>query len=143
MINNTIGSKRLYKIFLCVIKYLPSVLAAMKIIGLILGYFGITSFFLTCIGGTSILMLALLYLISFIFRFCSLYRLSLNYVTTITGLTTIDYYFTLPIVTGSLFYMYAFLSGLFIIAWIYVFYKNRNNPKIDYIKQLCETYVCC
>lgn len=143
MINNTIGSKRLYKIFLSLIKYLPSVLAVMKIIGLILGYFGITSFFLTCIGGTSILMLVLLYLISFIFRFCGLYRLSLNYVTTITGLTTIDYYYTLPIATGSLFYMYAFISGLFIMAWIYVFYKNRKNPKIDHIKQLCETYVCC
>lgn len=141
MINNTIGSKNLYKIFLGVIKYTPNILALIQIIGLILSYFGITSFFLTCIGGTSLIMLLLLYLISFIFRFCGLYRLSLNYVTLITGLTIIDYYFTLPIDVGSLFYLYAFISGIFIIIWIVYWYTHRNNPKVNHIKQLCDN--CC
>ena len=75
----TILNKNVYKVFISVIKFLPNLLALFKIIGLLLSYFKMTSFALTCIGGTSIILLVLLYLISFVFRFCGLYRLSLNY----------------------------------------------------------------
>ncbi len=141
--NDVIYSKKLYKIFLSVIKFLPNILAVSKIIGLILNYFEITSFVLTCFGGTSILFLGLLYLISFVFRFCGIYRLSLNYVTLIYILTIIDYYFGIPFSTPDLYRLYIFITGIFISSWIYIWYKNRKNPKIDHIKQLCDRYVDC
>ena len=138
--NNTLRNKNLYKLFLVVIKYVPTVLALLKIIGLVLSYFNITSFFLTCFGGTSITLLVLLYLLSIIFRFCGLYRLSLNYVTLITGITIFDWYFTIPLSVSGMFALYGIITGVFIISWIVYWYKNRNNPKIDHIKQLCDDY---
>lgn len=139
---NTIGSKRLYKIFLSIIKFVPNILALIQIINLILCYFGIPSFLLTCLGGTSIILLIILYLISFIFKFCGLYRLSLNYTTLVTLLTIIDYYIGIPIDNTLLYELYGAITGVFISLWVWIFYKNRKNPKVDHIKSLCERYVC-
>ena len=140
---NTLRNKQLYKLFLIAIKYTPTILAISKILGLILSYFGITSFLLTCMSGTSILFLGMLYLISIIFRFCGLYRLSLNYVTLITLISICDWYFDFPIKTAGLYTIYSVISGVFIISWIVIWYKNRHNPRIDYIKQLCDKYADC
>jgi len=141
--NHTIGNKNVYKIFITGIKYVPNILALMQIISLTLGYFGISSFILTCVGGTSIILLVLLYLISIIFRFCGLYRLSLNYVTLITAMSIYDWYIGIPITPGHIYYVYAIISGVFIITWIIYWYTHRNNPKVDHIKRLCDNYVDC
>ena len=142
MVENTLRNKRLYKIFISIIKYIPNILALLQIISLILSYLGIHTFFITCFGGTSIILLTILYLISIIFRFCGLYRLSLNYVTLITSLTIFDWYVGIPLSVESLYFLYASISGVFISLWVWIFYKNRKNPKVDHIKGLCERYVC-
>lgn len=143
MIENTLRSKKLYKLFITFIKYVPSCLVFAKILTLVLNYLGINvAFALTCISGTSLTFLLLLYLISFIFRFCGLYRLSLNYVTLVTLLTIIDYYIGIPINNDVLYKVYGIITGVFIILWVWFFYKNRNNPKIDHIKHLCDN-ICC
>lgn len=141
MDNSTLVNKNLYKLFLGIIKYVPNILAVSKIIGLILSYFGITSFALTCFGGTSIILLVIMYLISFIFRFCGLYRISLNYVSLIYILTIIDFYIGIPLDIEALYTLYAFITGVFATIWIWFFYTHRNNPKINHIKQLCDN--CC
>ena len=132
--------KNLYKIFIIAIKHIPTILASTKIIGLILSYLEITSFFLTCFSGTSVIFLILLYLISYLFRFCGLYRLSLNYVSLITGISIMDWYLNLPICLNS-YPMYFAITGIFITWWIVYWYTHRNNPKVDHIKQLCDS--CC
>lgn len=40
-----------------------------------------------------------------------------------------------------MFRLYLILGGLAILGFIFYSYKNRNKPKIDYIKNLCERYV--
>lgn len=140
---NTLSNKNLYKIFLSIIKYVPNFLALAKIIGLILSYNGISSFFLTCLCGTSVTLLVILYLVSIIFRFCGLYRMSLNYVTAITLITTVDWYFTIPVSDAGLYSIYAIVTGIFITTWIVYWYTHRNNPKVDHIKRLCDNYVDC
>ena len=144
MIENNTLNKNVYKIFLIFIKFVPNILAILKITSLIFNYFEIysTTFILTCFGGTSIISLLILYLISFIFRFCGLYRLSLNYVTIIYLLTIIDYYVGIPLSNLGIYQLYASITGLFLTSWIYVWYKNRNKPKIDHLKQLCDN-ICC
>jgi hypothetical protein len=142
MINTSIN-KNLYKIFLGSIKVIPNILALMKITGLFLSYFHISTFTLTCIIGTSLIFLTILYLVSYIFQFCGTHRVSLNYVTTITILTIIDYYIGIPLTIINLYRFYIIITGVFITSWIIIWYKNRHNPKIDYIKQLCERYIVC
>ena len=141
--SSIVENKNLYKIFLIVIKYIPTVLAICKVITLITQYFKFRIFILTCIGGTSLIMLLLLYLISYIFKFCLTHRLPLHYVTTVSVLTMLDYYLGLSIAALTSYRVYLILSGIFIITWILVWFVNRKNPKIDHIKQLCESYAKC
>ena len=141
--NNTIIDKNLYKIFLIIIKHIPTILAIIQITGLMLSYFKITSFFLTCVGGTSIAFLIIMYLLSFIFKFCGTHRISLHYVTLTYLISIFDYYVGIPLSIMGLYYLYSIITGIFITLWIYIWYKNRNNPKIDYIKQLCDNYTDC
>lgn len=143
MKNNTLVNKNLYKIFLSGIKFIPNILAIIQIIGLILSYLKITSFALTCIGGTSIIFIFLLYIISYVFQFCGTHRISLHYVSLITGLTIFDWYVGIPLNVDSLYTLYAFITGVFMLSWIVIWYKNKNNPKIDHIKQLCDQYSDC
>lgn len=58
-------------------------------------------------------------------------------------MTIFDYYIGIPITTLNMYKLYAIISGVFIVLWLVVWFKNRNNPKIDHIKQLCENYAKC
>lgn len=136
-------NKNLYKIFLAVIKYTPITLAIMQLIGTVLNIVNVTNLYLSCIGGCSLLFLIILYLISYVFKFCYLYRIPLNYIT-IIGL--------IKILTGSLelseyaieiFRIHISITGLFIVTFIYYMYKNRKSKKVDYIKELCQRYCDC
>ena len=138
-----VENKYLYKIFLIIIKYIPMVLALCKLITLITNYFKLHIFAITCVGGTSIIFLLVLYLISYIFKFCLTHRLPLYYTTLITIMTMMDYFVGIPIDVFVLFRLYMIISGMFIITWILVWFVNRKNPKIDHIKQLCESYANC
>lgn len=135
-------NKNLYKIFLSIIKIIPNILAVIKILTLLLNYLKITSFPLTCLGGTSIITLGILYLISYIFKFCGTHRISLHYTTLIYTLTIVDYYIGIPLNISNLYCLYSIITGIFMISWIIVWYKNRNKPKIDHIKQFCDRYTC-
>lgn len=141
--NNVLPSKNMYKVFLSFIKIVPNVLAVCKIIGLILNYFKIHLFCLTCFGGTSIIMLVLLYLISYVFRFCGTHRLSLNYITLVTALSIFDWYIGIPASMETIWRIYGIITGTFITSWIIIWYRNRKNPKIDPIKRLCDNYADC
>ena len=136
-------NKNLYKIFLSIVKFIPNILAVIQIISLTLHSMRLTSFALTCIGGTSIITLIILYLISYIFKFCGTHRMSLHYVTSVTVISILDYYIGLPINNENLFRLYGIITGAFMTSWIIIWYKNRKNPKIDHIKQLCDSYSDC
>ena len=141
--SNVVLNKNLYKLFLSIIKVIPNFLAIGKVVGLILMYLELPTFALTCLSGTSIIFLILLYVISFVFQFCGTHRLSLHYVTSVTILAMIDYYIGIPISNEYLYRLYAIITGVFMISWIIIWYKNRNNKKIDHIKQLCDAYADC
>lgn len=136
-------NKNLYKVFLSIVKFIPNILAIIQIISLTLHSMELTSFTLTCIGGTSIITLIILYLISYIFKFCGTHRMSLHYVTLVTVISILDYYIGLPINNENLFRLYSIITGAFMTSWIIIWYKNRKNPKIDHIKQLCDSYSDC
>lgn len=143
MTNDTIRNKNLYKIFLSIIKFLPMTLALIQMLGLYLNAIGITSSVLACFGGASFLFIGLLFIMSYIFRFCYLYRIPLWYITIIGILNLLRYFGLIPIPLEALYRVYTFISGTCISLFVGFMYKNRNNPKIDHIKQLCENYVKC
>lgn len=137
-------NKNLYKITAILVKYLPSVLALWQILMTILNYFGFAIPLLGCLGGTSLIFLGLLYLLSYLFQYCYLYRIPLGYNFTIgvlimlrtsgflNSIMLLDFYRILMIITGA-----------FILIFVYFMYKNRNNPKVGGIKSFCEKYCDC
>lgn len=133
-------NKRLYKLFLIVIKYTPITIAISQIIGTILNYLGISSILISCFGGASILFLIILFLISYIFKFCYLFRLPLVYSVIVTLLKFTDSIFGLPLSTLTSFQLHVIIVGIFIVLFIYYAYKNRNNPQPDPILELCKKY---
>ncbi len=141
--NNHNISKYLYKIFLVCSKYIPVILSIIFIINVFCAYLKITIPILSYLGGVSFIFIILLYLISVVFQFCYLYRLPIHYITLGNVIGIIDKHFTIPISNVMLFRVYFILFGIMLIAYVWLMYKNRNNPKIDPIKQLCETYCDC
>jgi hypothetical protein len=125
----TVGSKVAYKIMLLILKYIPITLACACILNTILAYLGITTLILNCCFGTSILFIGLLYILSYVFRFCYLYRLPLHYVTAVNGLLMIDFLIGLPITSLMLYKIIVIMTGLAIVIYIYTVIKNRNAPK--------------
>lgn len=136
-------NKKLYKLFLTVLKYTPLFSATIQIVLLILNYLGVYVSIITYIGGTSAIFIVLLYMMSYIFNFCYLYRIPLYYNTLMLifgGLRNLGY---LPLEVLDLYRFYTIILGIFIVLFIIIAYKTRNNPKIDHIKELCKRYGCC
>ena len=134
-------NKRLYKVFLGFIKYIPSLLALVFISGTTCSYLKLSIPIIAYFGGVSFLFLVLLYLISWVFQFCHLYRIPLYYVTLGNVVGMLDKYGVLPFDNVIMCRIYFILTGIALIVYIWFMYKNRNKPKIDYIKQLCDN--CC
>lgn len=140
---NDLINKHLYKIFLVVVKYIPLITALIQIILTIFNYFGVAATSLTYLGGTSILFIVLLFIISYVFKFCYLFRIPLWYNTIIIFLSILRNFGYLPIEIIDLYRIYAIISGIFITLFVVYIYKNRNKTNnIDYIKNLCERYNC-
>lgn len=136
-------SKNLYKIFLIFTKYIPSLLAILYIVNTACVYLHITIPIIYYFGGTSFLFIGLLYLISWVFQFCHLYRIPLHYLVIGNTIGIIDTHWLLPISSIGMLRIYFILFGIMLVIYIWLMYKNRNNPKVDPIKQLCETYCDC
>lgn len=139
MLNPSI-SKYLYKTFLIVTKYIPIILALVFVTTLIFNYLGKTVPILAYFGGVSFVFIGLLYLMSFVFQFCHLYRIPLHYVTIGNSIGIADTWLHFPISAMGMYRIYFTLTGIMVVAYIWFMYKNRNNPKIDHIKQLCDNY---
>jgi hypothetical protein len=136
-------NKKLYKVFLIVVKFIPITISIMFVLNNILIYLGVINPILTYIGGTSIMFVMLLYLISWIFKFCYLYRLPLHYIACGNAIGILDKVFRFPISNLGMLRIYFILFGVMLLVYIWYVYKNRNKPKIDYIDNLCATYYDC
>lgn len=138
--------KTTYKLFVYILKFVPSILAIIQTTCLVLRYYNVIDIItvLSCVGGTSFISIGILYALAYIFRFCYLYKMPLYYVTLITGMLVLDTFIGFPISTLMMYRIYFSITGVFLISYIIYAYKNRNNPntKVDYIKSLCERYSC-
>ena len=142
--NNDLLRKNLYKIFLSSVKFLPIVLAGFQIALTTCNYLGISAPIITYIGGSSFIFIVLLFIISYVFQFCYLYRIPLWYITVLGIINVMRHFGCIPVDIYIYYQIVAIITGIFISLFIYYMYKNRHNPKIDHIKQLCENYAeCC
>lgn len=142
MINRTLN-KYVYKILLSIIKYIPISVSLCFIINFICNYFTITIIGIQCFMGVSFLFILLLYLLAYVFKFCYLYRLPLHYITASSIIGTLQQFNVITLSSLYMYRLYFIFTGICLVVYVWLMYKNRNNPKIDPIKQLCETYCDC
>ena len=136
-------NKTLYKIFLIIVKYVPTYLAIIQTANIISNSLKINIPILSFLGGTSIPFLIILFIMSWVFKFCYLYRIPLLYLTINWCIAFIDLFIGIPISTLNLLRVYIFNFGIFIIFYVWYMYKNRHKPNVDHIRQLCENYASC
>lgn len=136
-------NKNLYKTFLILVKYIPITLAIIFLSQNVLVYLEIVTPILLYLGGSSFIFIVLLYILSWVFRFCYLYRIPLHYVTIGNIVGILDKWFIFPLSNIGMLRIYFALFGIMTVVYIWLTYKNRHKPKIDPIKQLCETYCDC
>lgn len=141
--NDTSKNKRLYKLLIITAKYVPIIASISQIGILIVNYLGIAVPILTCLGGTSLTFLLLLYLIAEAFNFCSLYRIPIWYMLIVTFTNILRILGLLPIDLLDLYRLYGIITGVGIVSFVIAIYENRNKPKVDSIKQFCDRYCNC
>lgn len=142
MFNRTLN-KYVYKILLSIIKYIPILLSICFIINFICSYFNVILVGIQCFIGVSFLFIILLYLLSYVFKFCYLYRLPLHYITLSSIIGVLKQFGVITLSALGMYRLYFIIAGIALIVYVWLMYKNRNNPKVDPIKQLCETYCDC
>ena len=119
MVENVIN-KKLYKLFLLVSKVLPMILAFCHLLNIVLSYFYIEDHILNYISGISILTILYLYLVSYIIKLCSYYRMFLHYCVIINIINIYDYYIGIPLNDKELFMLYIVLTiiTMFIVLYL-------------------------
>lgn len=138
--NNTLGNKNLYKIFIIIAKYIPYLMAIIQILEIIFNYLKISCMWLSFFGGCSIGVVILLFLISFVFRFCVIHRLPLYYTSSVYLLRLIDITIGIPLTNIMFLRLHFIIMGIALLIYGILLYKYRNNPKVDHIKTLCDNY---
>lgn len=143
MKNDLLKNKFLYKITTIIVKYMPTATALWQIIIIGFNYVGISVPILGLIGGTSLFFLGLLYLLSYLFQYCSLYRFPLSYNAVVGILATLRVENLLPMDILIFYRLLMIITGIFILIFIYLIYKYRNHSKFGGIKQFCDKYLDC
>ena len=142
MNNSILGNKTLYKTFLYCTKISSYVYALIQVIGIICFYLKVNTIIPSFIGGCSLITIVLLILISYVFNFCTTHRIPIYYIISVYLIGLLDLIFPLGDIL-ILLRIYTLNIGLFLLIYIYVWYKYRNVPKIDNLLYFCKKYCDC
>ena len=119
------------KLLIWIIKVVPTFLAIISVIYMILSMLGINCGALSILVGSSILSTTILLLFSFIFKFCFYHRIFIYYLYIIYILNLIDWYVLISI---SSKWLVSVSLILFIICAITALYLYMKKHEIRIIK---------
>lgn len=120
-------NKSLYKIFLIFIKYAPIVDLISEIGYSIFAYFRLDGSAFMFLGGFSIIGIVLLYLISYVFKFCYLYRMALHSIVLVNIMAIIDTLIKIPISDLNMLRVHLVILLIGVIS--YIKFNHKYNKK--------------
>lgn len=122
-------NKRMYKLELLCVKYVPIIIAAIVLLNAILARFDLYIDELNYIAGTSFLTLIPMYISSIVYKFCEYHRMFIHYILTHKIVATIDMYIGIPLDDGMLLLLYLIIAGIFAFLALYLHqkYGGRKN----------------
>ena len=118
-------SKHWYKVTLIALKVIPMLLALCALLNTVLSFFSLPCDVLSMIGGVSLLPLAFLYLVSYVFQYCIYHRMFLHYLLVTDILNIFDFYIGIPLGNRAMFGLYLVITALFLFLILY-FYKKEK-----------------
>ena len=117
-----------YKLFLIITKYTPFVILIMEVLYSIFSYLCWNTEINNLIGCVSIPQILLLYVGSYVFRYCKWYRYSLNTIILTNILALIDIFIGIPL--NDLNMLRVYLGTLIIGLLSYIKFYNTNKGKL-------------
>ena len=116
-----------YKIFLLLIKYTPLINLFVEIIFSSLSYFEIDCFWIGYISSTPLISFLLLLIGSYVFKFCTLYRITLYCIVFVNKLAMYDTYIGIPLNDLQMYRIYLIILLIGLIS--YLRFHVKNNKK--------------
>ena len=121
-------TKPIYKLSLIMIKAIPMCIAFVYLLNTLISYFDIDLPILSTIGGTSMLTLLLLYVLSITFKFCLYHRMFLHYILIENIITYIDYDTKGTLCTDrELFVLNSIIAGICLFVILILRFKCKKN----------------
>lgn len=122
-------NKRMYKLELICVKYVPILIALITLIDVILYYFDIDFELINYIAGTSFLTMIPMYISSYVYKFREYHRMFLHYIVVNKVVMMIDLYIGIPLGDFMLLVLYLIIAGIFAFLALYLHqkYGGRKN----------------
>lgn len=122
-------NKRMYKLELIRVKYIPILIALITLIDVILYYFDINFELINYVAGTSFLTMIPMYISSYVYKFCEYHRMFLHYIVVNKVVMMIDLYIGIPLGDFMLLVLYLIVAGIFAFLALYLHqkYGGRKN----------------
>ena len=119
-------NKNLYFIEIKLLKILPSLMALIYFINILLNLVGVNLNILSYISGISFIPLFFIYISSYVFQFCEYHRLPLHYILLTNLLSIIGYEFEITINIWSYIIIHSVLFGLTVFMVLYLYLKDKS-----------------
>lgn len=122
-------NKRMYKLELICVKYIPILIALITLIDNILYYYDIDFELINYVAGTSFLTMIPMYISSYVYKFCEYHRMFLHYIVVNKVVVMIDLYIGIPLGDFMLLVLYLIMAGIFAFLALYYHqkYGGRKN----------------
>lgn len=127
-VEESLRSKKLYKVFILMLKYIPMIISLVYMTNTFLSYFYIDLPILSSFAGMSILSWIFMYIAASVFRFCIYHKMFLYYILVTDMINIVDYYIGIPITDFRLLMFHSVLTGVFLFILLYVYVKNYKKP---------------
>lgn len=119
-------NRNLYFIEIKLLKILPSLIALIYFINIVLNLFEINLNSLSYIAGMSFIPLLFIYISSYVFQFCEYHRLPLHYILITNILSIIGYEFEIAVDVWLYIVIHSILFGLSIAIALYLYLKDKS-----------------
>lgn len=118
---------KLHKALLIFLKVIPMMLALTALLNTLFSYFDIEAEYLSYIA--ALLIIAFLYVASYVFQFCNYHRMFLHYFVVTLVMNIIDYYWGIPISDKGLFILYMAITGIFLFIILFLYMKCKKGTR--------------
>lgn len=117
------SSKRMYKLELISVKYVPIVTALVYTIAMILSYFEFNTRVFDVLFGNSLITTVPMYISSYVYKFCKYHRMFIHYLVTVSLIDLVDNIIGIAVSDFNLLMIYMIIAGIFAFLALYLHQK--------------------